>query len=300
MSARCLGIHVKDSPEGLLSFEGGAGKFHIPYRCDRVAAGSKGLCSACCAKEERTAAKVAQMKPGNTTIGGQLPSFLNGRVGEPIPFWTRLYDGAWYRLKVEGGATLSEATMGRVKKAVAEAYQGEAQPPPAPLPDGKGARQGRKKKEVVAAPSVAAVAPTPASPTVMEALAEAAAKVPAPAMAPAPVAAVPTPVPAVATSTANTPAAKPVKKTPAAAKKKTVAAPAPSSDAPVARISTESEPTPVEDVVTATVKKTELAGRSVYLEAQKGKVYDLKFHYLGRWDSKKEKIVAHPDSDAEC
>jgi hypothetical protein len=106
-------------------------------------------------------------------------------------------------------------------------------------------------------------------------------------------------VPAAATSAAVRPPAKPVKKTPVP-RKKAAAAPAPSSDTPVARISTESEPTPVEDVVTATVKKTELAGRAVYLEAQKGKVYDLKFHYLGRWDSKKEKIVAHPDSDAEC
>jgi hypothetical protein len=291
MSSRCLGITVKDTAEGLLSFAGGEGKFHIPFRCDRVA-GSKGLCTTCLAKEEKTAAKVSQMKPGNTTIGGQLPSFLNGRVGEPIPYWTRLYDGAWYRLKVEEGATLSEATMGKVKKAVADAYEGEAQPPPAPMPGGKGAKKGgggRKKKEAV--PSSA---PAPSSPTVMEALAVAAAKPAEPATN--------TVVPVAAVATAPSKPAQPtVKKTVTRkpATKKAANTPVEVS-APVARISPETQPTPVEDIVTATVKKTELGGRSVYLEAQKGKVYDLKFHYLGRWDSKKEKIVAHPDSDAEC
>ena len=94
------------------------------------------------------------------------------------------------------------------------------------------------------------------------------------------------------------PAAKKPMKT-VGAKRSTAAKP-PETVAPVARIGADTELTPVEDIVEVKVRKTELGGRDVYLDAQKGKVYDLKFHYLGRWDSKKEKIVAHPDSDTEC
>jgi hypothetical protein len=50
---------------------------------------------------------------------------------------------------------------------------------------------------------------------------------------------------------------------------------------------------------TVTVKVTPLTvdGRSLYYNAAKGKVYDLKFKYLGRL--KEGAIISFPDSDAE-
>jgi len=56
---------------------------------------------------------------------------------------------------------------------------------------------------------------------------------------------------------------------------------------------------PLSVAETVTVKVTPLTvdGRSVYYNAAKGKVYDLKFKYLGRL--KDGAIVSFPDSDAE-
>jgi hypothetical protein len=53
-------------------------------------------------------------------------------------------------------------------------------------------------------------------------------------------------------------------------------------------------------IVKISVKKAEIDGRSVYLESSKGKVYDLKFNYIGRFNSSEDRIDAtYPDSDAE-
>jgi hypothetical protein len=84
-----------------------------------------------------------------------LPSYLNGRVTEPIPFWSRLYDGAWYRLKIEAGCTLSEDVMARAKKAAEIAYEGITTVEPQPM-----AGKVRSKKAAAAA---AAAAPAPAA-----------------------------------------------------------------------------------------------------------------------------------------
>jgi phage protein D len=72
-----------------------------------------------------------------------------GRVTEPIPFWSRLYDGAWFRLKIEEGYTLSEESMAKIKAAVAKAYEGVEQLPPAPIP---GVKPGRKASKASKAP----------------------------------------------------------------------------------------------------------------------------------------------------
>jgi hypothetical protein len=47
------------------------------------------------------------------------------------------------------------------------------------------------------------------------------------------------------------------------------------------------------------VRKREIGERIVYVDTNKGKVYDMKFRYLGRHDAKQDKIVEFPDSDAE-
>jgi hypothetical protein len=68
---------------------------------------------------------------------------------------------------------------------------------------------------------------------------------------------------------------------------------------PKARVAAGTQADPVEDVQTIRVVNKTLGGRQVYFEPKKEKVYDLKFKYLGRWDSKKECIQPFPDSDAE-
>ena len=145
--SQCLGRLVKDTPKGthMLSFEEG-GLFHLPLRCETVTR-SGDLCDSCCARERKTAEKVQAIT--GTTISGTHPSYLMGRVTEPIPFWSRLYDGAWFRLKIEEGYTLSEESMAKIKAAVAKAYEGVEQLPPAPIP---GVKPGRKASKASKAP----------------------------------------------------------------------------------------------------------------------------------------------------
>lgn len=151
-ASQCLGRLVRDTRGvGLLSFVEG-GVFHIPFRCESISR-TGDLCDSCIEKERKTAEKVRGIT--GTTIQGMLPSYLNGRVTEPIPFWSRLYDGAWYRLKIESGCTISEDVMARAKKAAEVAYEGVTTVAPQPM-----AGKVRAKKAPVAAP-VAASLPAP-------------------------------------------------------------------------------------------------------------------------------------------
>ena len=116
----------------MLSFEAG-GLFHLPLRCQMVTR-SGDLCDSCAAKEAKTLEKLKEVR--GTTIGGPHPSYLMGRVTDPIPYWSRLYDGAWFRLKLEQGCRVSEEDMQKVRKAAAKAYEGVAQVEPEPMPGG--------------------------------------------------------------------------------------------------------------------------------------------------------------------
>ena len=162
-ASQCLGRLVRDGPKGvyMLEFEKGEGLFHVPIRCDMIAKNGD-LCEACQKRNVKTQDRVGEIT--GTTIGGPLPSYLMGRVTEPIPFWSRLYGGAWYNLKMESGSTLSEETMAKAKKAAATAYEGVETVDPQPMP--AKARKPRAKKGAAAAvaPDVPTAAPTPASP----------------------------------------------------------------------------------------------------------------------------------------
>jgi len=143
--SQCLGRYVKDGPKGvnMLSFEDG-GLFHIPLRCPMITR-SGDLCDGCTAKETKTLEKMKDIR--GTTIGGPHPSYLMGRVTDPVPYWSRIYDGAWFRLKIESGCRISEENMVKVRKAVAEAYEGVTTVEPAPLP-----ANARKVKTISKAP----------------------------------------------------------------------------------------------------------------------------------------------------
>jgi len=109
---RCLGRLVNDTKGTYcLPFETG-GYFHIPIQCDRAA---DDLCASCLVKKERTEAKVALMT--GKSLQGTHPSFLHGRIGEPIPVWSHIYDGAWYRLKISKGSIVSDTNMAKAKAA---------------------------------------------------------------------------------------------------------------------------------------------------------------------------------------
>ena len=151
--SQCLGRYVKDGSKGMLSFEDG-GLFHLPLRCPMMTR-SGDLCDGCAAKELKTAEKVKEIR--GTTISGPHPSYLMGRVTDPVPYWSRLYDGAWFRLKMESGCRVSEENMAKIRKAVSEAYEGVTTVEPAPMPEGL-----RKMKTVKKAAVPVAVAPVAA------------------------------------------------------------------------------------------------------------------------------------------
>jgi len=267
VAAQCLGRLVKDTPKGLnmLEFDQG-GLFHIPIRCTTIAQNGD-LCESCQAREKKTQEKVRGITGKNTTIKGTLPSYLMGRVIDPIPFWSRLYGGAWYRLKIKEGCTVSEATMAKAKKAAAIAYEGVMTVEPRPMPDQnqnqnqnqnqKGKAKTKTKTKVAAATAVTEIVPVVAV-----------------------VAVVPVTAPA-------------KEKTKKRRPNKVVETPEPIGP-PVAIIPNPTQELPVENVKEINVRKREIDGRSLYLGA-KDKVYDLKFKYLGRL--KEEKIVSFPDSD---
>jgi len=241
--SQCLGRLVKDTPKGvhMLSFEEG-GLFHLPLRCERVTR-SGDLCDMCAEKEEKTKAKLVGIT--GRTIGGPLPSYLMGRVTEPIPYWSRMYGGEWYNLKIEEGCTLSEENMVKVKAAVEKAYEGVEQVAPEAAP-GKPRKVKVKAEVKVAEVSTEVTKILENLPTVKA--------VPAP-------------------------------KRRVNAKKQIV---------PQAIVEGEMD---VSDYEVVKVRKTEVDGRSLYLDPAKDKLYDMKFNYVGRL--KDGGIVDHPDSDAD-
>ena len=239
---------------GLLEFDNGGGVFHIPYRCEKMTRNGD-LCEACETKQKKTMEKVAKIS--GSTIQGMLPSYLNGRVTEPIPFWSRLYDGAWYRLKISSGSTVSEDTMARARKAATVAYEGVEVVEPQAMP---GTRKPRAKK-VVAATAAAPVAAVAAAPVV------------APAVAPVA-------------------AAAPVKKAPRKAPK---AKEAVATVAAVATL--DPVELPVEDTHEVYVRVVEVDERKLYLAPKKQKLYDLKFKYIGRLKDGKIVAFPDSDAD---
>jgi hypothetical protein len=226
-----------------------------------------------------TREKVAGLR--GTSLAGNKPSYLHGRVTEPIPFWSHIYDGAWYRLKIEEGWTVSEENMAKARVAAAAAGAGVEQKEPEPIPGGT-VKKGRKPK--AAAPEAAAAPTAPAEPAKKR---QGKLKFPPPPAAPEPAVVAPAPP-------APPP---PIKKRPGPAPKAKAPPAADAPPPPVATIPPASVPEPVEDILEIPVRKISLERREVFLDPKKQKVYDLKFKYLGRL--KDGTIHSFPDSDAE-
>jgi hypothetical protein len=268
----------------------GAGDFwfHIPIRCEKRSI-QAGLCELCIARERRTEERVKEAA-GGMIKRGLHPGMLHGRVGEPVPSWSRIIGGDWYNLKIEGGCRVSEETMGKARVAIDVAEGVGAQLVPE---EGGGGRRGRKPKAAAAVAAVESTKPVQTKLSI-EQLRKAA--VEAKAVEANVVPAAP-PV-----TVAPTPAAAPVPKKRGPKKAGGAPAPAPTTAVAVATGFVEdTRHSPVEDVVTIAVRRLELdGGRSYYLDPKKQKVYDMKYKYVGRYSTEKGEIDrGFPDSDAE-
>jgi hypothetical protein len=147
---QCYGRLIKEKYRE--RFEGGGAYFHLPLRCERIVPDSAGkLCASCVERERKT--KDAE-EAGGKALHNHGP-LMHGRIDEPIPYWSHLYDSAWYRLKVAGGAFLSKETMARVKAAVEKA-QGTIEVPAAPAAPTDPPKRGRKPATVPATAEKAA------------------------------------------------------------------------------------------------------------------------------------------------
>lgn len=289
-ATQCLGRLVRDTPKGVycLPFEDGSGYFHVPLRCEKIAK-TGDLCETCLERERRTLEKVAEMK--GRSLQGTHPSYLHGRVNGPIPFWSHVYEGSWFRLKMESGCRISDETMAKARKAAAVVGVGVPSVDPEPIPvGGKGGRGrgvgaggGRKPKE---APQVQAQLAFPkVSPEEAAAAATAAAAAVAAAEVP-PVPAAPTP--------------SPTKRGPKRAGGSSSAVVPMDLGPPTAIVRPSVMPDEVDNIVYVDVRKTCIDGRTLYLDPKKQKLYDLKYNYIGRYDSSSQRIdKTFPDSDAE-
>jgi hypothetical protein len=267
----------------------------LPKRCPQLATDT--LCAHCIHKRDATAASIE--KRGNKYIPNQ-GSLLHGTILEPIPIWSRLYKGVWYTQQIEAGYTLEPDVLEKAENAHADTHKEgdyaciempkkKVEMPVMPVKaEEVPVKPKRKFKKKVAEDVVQVVEPPVVEPQVVEpqvAPKRMAKKkvstpvVPTPAV---PTPAVPTLAPIVAPPVKCVPTPKPTKATlPVAIGKITdVTAVVPSV------------------VLEIKVKKTTLDGRSVYINYQNDKVYDMKFNYIGR--SKDTTIdSSFPDSDAE-
>lgn len=264
----------------------------LPKRCPQLATDT--LCAHCVHKRDATAASIE--KRGNKYIPNQ-GSLLHGTILEPIPIWSRLYKGVWYTQQIEAGYTLEPDVLEKAENAHADTHK-EGDYACIEMP--------KKKVEMPVMPVKAEEVPVKPKRNFKKKVAEVPLQISEPPVVEAPV------------------IEPPVIEAPKRMAKKKVSTPAVPMPAPPAAISAPKSPvkcvptpkptkatlpvavgkiTDVTAVVPSVVleikvKKTTLDGRSVYINYQNDKVYDMKFNYIGR--SKDTTIdSSFPDSDAE-
>jgi hypothetical protein len=256
--------------------------FFLPSRCPSVGAE---LCKACDERRKKIPERLQKWKGSMQNQSDQ----CHGLIAEPLPDWSRIYGGAYYKKMTGKGLTVSKEAMEKVEEALANAYKGM---------EGNTDMAPRKKVDATAVATVTTIVgpvlatvplepvepvepikkkpgrkskALPKTPTVIEALntVEEVKPVLAPVSIPVPL---------------------PTKKN----QPKKVTKPITGLVNPVAL--------KAEDftVVKIPLKKIEIDGRNVYLQSDKDKVFDLKFNYLGHYDRREDAIVTgYADTDAE-
>ena len=259
------------------------------------------LCAACLDRQKATAYQLE--KRAGKYIPNQETMF-HGRMGEPIPKWSRLEGGEWFQAQLAAGYTLPNAHKEIVTIPV------EMSDVVAPVIK----KVVRRKKVAVASTEppkpepVAALGPSPAAPTTKKREPKKVGVVPEPFAPPQAtmlhatsgfvgreeakpkrtkkVAAAHAAAPTEITEVVPIPMGEVKPKRVFKPKKKVIGiVEVAADDIPVTKIQ---------------VKKEEIAGRSVYVSETKDKVYDMSYSYLGRWNRKEGRVdTTFPDSDAE-
>ena len=109
MTTQCSGRLVDDIRAFGL-FGNGKNKFHLELRCQGKSVANTKLCGKCL---ERPA-----------QLGKYHSALLHGLIGEPIPPWSHIFGGEWYRAKVATYGEPDEKEMAKGKAAQAEANNG--------------------------------------------------------------------------------------------------------------------------------------------------------------------------------
>ena len=221
------------------------------------------LCISCLERQKSTEYQL--VKRAGKYIPNQETMF-HGRIGEPIPDWSRLQGGAWFLAQIAAGYEVKGFTPSPVEMSESEA-----------APKKVVVRRKKVVKPVEEIPveiPVAAPAPAPAptkKPRAKKVVVKQVVEV-----------TVPPPVVAPTTKKFRPKKAEPVQK-----------------PKPIIGVV---EQAPMEDItiVKVVARKTEIGGRALYVSGKKDKVYDLKFKYIGRWNRREDKVdTTYPDSDAE-
>ena len=246
------------------------------------------LCAACLDRQKATAYQLE--KRAGKYIPNQETMF-HGRMGEPIPKWSRLEGGEWFQAQLAAGYMLTNAHKENstspvemsdvvapvIKKIVRRkkvAVASTETPKPEPIP-------ATKKRE----PKKVGVIPEPISPpqaTMLHATSGFVGREDAKPKRTKKAVAVTQEITEVVPIPLDAPKPKRVFKP----KKKVIGiVEAATDDIPVTKIQ---------------VKREEIGGVSVYVAETKDKVYDMSYAYLGRWNRKEGRVdTTFPDSDAE-
>ena len=254
--------------------------FSVPKACSGEAAvGTEHLCAACQERAVKTAAAVE--KAGGKYVANQ-QTLLHGRFGEPLPEWSHMFGSRWFiQTQAEKRLEIPEA----VAAVTALLTPKSDTQPPVEMPPKR-----RVAGEPTTQPTEVKPEPKKRAPKKVATKAEAVAVAPQPITAPEPAVAVAPPA-------APVDAAPLVPKRKFAPKKKAAAAqPVPEPTLGVIQ----AQPLEGLQVKKISVRKITIDDRTVYLSAEKDKVYDLKFNYIGRYNRREERIESkYADSDRE-
>jgi len=265
---------------------------------------SEDLCVTCETRQKSTDYQVE--KRAGKYIPNQETMF-HGRIGEPIPSWSRLYKGPWFEEQVRAGYTVSEETLETASKMLEGTYKENPIKSTGAMIIGSivaidlPKAKPKQKKKVVSATEVilpeTMVPLEPAITTVVKKIIRIKKVVVKPVV---PILKVPLKVAPIALTAPIAPTA-PIK----LVVKKRVIKPKP-KPVTIAKEAVIGFVDPIKTlpeelaVKKIPVQRMEIDGRSVYLDSSKDKVYDLKFVYLGRFNRSEDRIDGnYMDSDVE-
>lgn len=254
--------------------------FSAPKACSGEAA-AEPLCAACQERQIKTAAAVA--KAAGKYVANQ-QTLLHGLFGEPLPEWSHMFGSAWFnKTRAEKRLEIPAAVAAVLPKT-------DGADTPIEMP--RVAREPTVQPTVVVEPSTTHSVSAPKKRATKKVVG-------APTATAAPVAQEPIVPTAAPAATHVAPPVEPPKRKFAPKKKAAAAAAAALQQEPTLGV-IQSQPLEGITVKKISVRKTTIDDRTVYLSAEKDKVYDLKFNYIGRYNRRDDRIESkYADSDRE-